>query len=96
MAEEIRASHILVSTEREADDILVKLKDGEEFGALAMRYSKCPSKAEGGDLGWFGHGMMVAEFDKAAFATKPGKLAKVKTEFGWHIIHVVDERDSEE
>ncbi len=96
MAEEIHVAHILVDTEKEADSIMQKLNGGEEFEALAMQYSKCPSKAEGGDLGWFSKGVMVPEFEKAAFSTKPGKLTKVRTEFGWHIIKVLGSRDSED
>jgi len=95
MPEEIRASHILIDTEKEANMILDKLNNGEEFEILASKYSKCPSKAEGGDLGWFSQGVMVPEFEQAAFKTKVGKLAKVKTEFGWHIIKVLGMRDTE-
>jgi len=95
MQEEIHAAHILVSTEKEADDILEKLDEGEEFATLAYAYSKCPSKEEGGDLGWFGQGVMVPEFEHAAFTTKQGKYSKVKTEFGWHLIKILGTRDSE-
>jgi len=95
MQEEIHAAHILVKSEKEADDILEKLNDGEDFATLAFTYSSCPSKEEGGDLGWFGQGVMVPEFEQAAFSTKPGKYTKVKTEFGWHIIKILETRDSE-
>ena len=95
MPEEIHAAHILVPTEKEADSILTKLREGEDFATLAYSYSSCPSKEEGGDLGWFGQGVMVPEFEKAAFSTKPGQFSKVKTEFGWHIIKIIETRDSE-
>jgi peptidyl-prolyl cis-trans isomerase C len=96
MPEEVHAAHILVDTEKEADEIMKKIEEGEDFETLAMKYSKCPSKQDGGDLGWFGQGVMVQEFEQAAFSTKPGKFVKVKTEFGWHIIKVLGTRDSEE
>jgi parvulin-like peptidyl-prolyl isomerase len=87
MPSQIRCSHILVRTQPEAKQILEKLKEGDSFEKLAMQYSQCPSKKEGGDLGFFSHGMMVREFEKAAFALEKGNLSEpVKTEFGWHII----------
>ena len=86
---EIRVRHILVKTEKEADDIIAKLKkDGKkaDFAAIAMEKSMCPSKEKGGDLGVFGKGAMVPEFEKAAFNLKTGETGKVKTQFGWHVI----------
>ena len=86
---EIRVRHILVKTEKEADEIIAKLKkDGKkaDFAAIAMEKSLCPSKEKGGDLGVFGKGAMVPEFEKAAFNLKTGETGKVKTQFGWHVI----------
>ncbi len=86
---EIRVRHILVKTEKEADDIMAKLKkDGKkaDFAAIAMEKSLCPSKEKGGDLGVFGKGAMVPEFEQAAFKLKTGETGKVKTQFGWHVI----------
>jgi parvulin-like peptidyl-prolyl isomerase len=86
---EIRVRHILVKTEKEADEIIAKLKkDGKnaDFAAIAMEKSMCPSKEKGGDLGVFGKGAMVPEFEKAAFNLKTGEIGKVKTQFGWHVI----------
>jgi len=84
---EIRCRHVLVKTEEEANAILFDLKNGKPFEEEAMKHSLCPSKRNGGDLGSFGKGMMVKEFETAAFALKPGEISKpVKTQFGWHII----------
>jgi len=91
---EIRASHILVKSEAEAKQIIAQLDKGADFATLAKEKSIGPSKSHGGDLGFFGKGRMVPEFDKAAFALKVGEYSKqpVKTQFGWHVIKVVDER----
>ena len=83
----IRASHILVEKEYEAEDVLKKLKEGNSFESLAKAYSKCPSGSEGGDLGEFGKGQMVAPFETAAFSLQPGEVSgPVRTQFGYHII----------
>ena len=86
---QVRASHILVSSEREANRILEELRKGKDFGEMARRNSSCPSGKSGGDLGFFGKGQMVKEFEDAAFSLKEGELSKpVKTDFGFHIIKV--------
>ncbi len=83
----IRASHILVDKHPKALEILEDLKKGADFGKLAKEYSKCPSRKNGGDLGFFGKGQMVKEFEEAAFALKPGEISDiVKTQFGYHLI----------
>ena len=70
---------------------MARIEKGENFADLAKRFSKCPSKAKGGDLGWFGKGQMVPEFETAAFAASKGAVVgPVKTEFGYHIILVKD------
>ncbi len=91
---QVRASHILVETEKEANDILNNVKNGTiSFEDAAKKFSKCPSGAQGGDLGYFGRGMMVKEFEDSAFATKKGEIsAPVKTQFGWHLIKVIDKK----
>jgi len=88
MADKIRCSHILVEKHSQALQVLERLKKGESFAAIAEQVSQCPSKKRGGDLGWFGHGQMVREFEKAAFALEKGQTTQepVKTEFGYHII----------
>ncbi len=93
---EIRASHILLKTEEEAKKVLSQLKEGKDFAELAKKYSTdSATSAEGGDLGFFGKGQMIPEFEKAAFALKPGEISDiVKSEFGYHIIKVTGERSS--
>lgn len=93
--EEVKASHILVKTEDEAKAILEALGKGGDFAKLAGEKSQDPgSKDQGGDLGFFGKGQMVPEFEAAAFELKPGETTKtaIKTQFGYHIIKVVEKR----
>lgn len=89
---ELRASHILVQTEEEAESIHEKIKNGEDFAKLAKEHSKDTGSAEkGGDLGYFGRGKMVPEFERAAAGLKPGEVSEpVKTRFGYHIIKLID------
>ena len=86
--EKVRARHILVNTEEEANAILNQLKEGlVDFAQLAKEKSTCPSAENGGDLGFFTRNQMVKEFEDAAFSLTPGKISDVvKTEFGYHII----------
>lgn len=87
--ERVHARHILVSGDEELAKVQSELKDGKSFDVVAKEYSRDPgSAANGGDLGEFPRGMMVPEFEKAAFALKnPGDVSEpVKTQFGWHII----------
>ncbi|MRR57222.1 MAG: peptidylprolyl isomerase [Deltaproteobacteria bacterium] len=91
--EQVKASHILVKTEQEAQDVLAQLKKGASFEDMAKKYSKDSTAAKGGDLGWFPRGAMVPEFDKAAFSLKDGEMSGiVKTNFGFHIIKVTGKR----
>jgi len=91
MAVKINASHILVKTEQEAKTISEELKAGKSFEEIAKAKSVCPSGKKGGNLGWFTHGQMVREFEKAAFSMKKGQLSQpVKSQFGWHIIKIMD------
>lgn len=108
--ERVKASHILVmpdaspnsptgmtdeGAKRLADELLARVKSGESFSGLARQYSKDPgSAAKGGELGWFGKGVMVPEFEDAAFALKPGQVSPViKTNYGYHIIKC-EEKDA--
>lgn len=93
--EEIKARHILVSNQKEAEDIIAQLKKGADFANLAKEKTIDPSgKTSGGDLGWFTKDEMVPEFANAAFALKKGEFTQtpVHTQFGWHVIQVEDRR----
>ncbi len=87
MSNKVHCAHILVKTEKEVNNVLERLKKGEKFSAIAKDVSLCPSKKRGGDLGTFGRGQMVKEFETAAFALDKGQISGiVKTQFGYHII----------
>lgn len=91
MPKKINASHILVKTESEANVAYYDVTHGKQFEEVAKLVSLCPSGKRGGELGWFGRGQMVKEFENAAFAMQKGEISKpVKTQFGWHIIKVND------
>ena len=85
------ALHILLKTERQAQEVLKKLNNGGKFDDLARRYSTCPSGKKGGDLGYFNKGDMVKPFDKAVFTAELFKVVgPIKTPFGFHLIKVLD------
>ncbi|MEJ2240697.1 MAG: peptidylprolyl isomerase [Candidatus Bathyarchaeota archaeon] len=87
MPNKVHCAHILVKTEKEVNKVLERIKKGEKFSAIAKDISICPSKKRGGDLGTFGRGQMVKEFENAAFALDKGQISGiVKTQFGYHII----------
>jgi foldase protein PrsA len=87
MPNKVHCAHILVKTEKEANTILERLKKGEKFANIAKDVSLCPSGKRGGDLGSFGRGKMVKEFEKAAFALQKGQISSItKTKYGYHII----------
>lgn len=100
--EQVRASHILLKTEgkddaavkKEAEDLLAKIKAGADFAELAKQKSEDEASAKkGGDLDYFPRGQMVPEFDKVAFSLEPGQVSDlVKTQYGYHIIKVVDKK----
>lgn len=84
---EFRASHILVKDKALAQKISQELKTGGNFASLARKYSTCPSKSKGGDLGWFGPGQMVAPFENAVKKLSNNRISgPVRTQFGYHII----------
>ncbi|MHA1341952.1 MAG: peptidylprolyl isomerase [Promethearchaeota archaeon] len=83
----MRASHILVPKHSKLLEIKKMLENGEKFENLARKFSECPSKKRGGDLGWFTKGQMVKEFEDAVRSLKIGEISEpVKTQFGWHLI----------
>lgn len=93
--EKVKASHILVSDEHLAKELQNKLSKGESFDMLAKEHSSCPSKERGGDLGMFGKGQMVPEFEEAVFKLKVGEIsAPVKTQFGFHLIKVTEKQET--
>ncbi|MGK7753164.1 MULTISPECIES: peptidylprolyl isomerase [unclassified Roseovarius] len=93
---EYRASHILVETEEEAQEVVTALEGDADFAALARERSTGPSGASGGDLGWFGAGDMVAPFFDAVAALEPGEVSDpVETQFGWHVITLAETRNKE-
>ena len=102
MADQIQASHILLmydgslrstatrsqqEAQQKINDLKAEISSGSDFGAVARQNSDCPSSAQGGDLGTFGRGMMVPEFETAAFALDVGATSDVvETDFGYHLI----------
>ena len=93
---EINASHILVKTKNEAVSIINKLNNKSQFSELARAYSIGPSAKNGGNLGWFGPGQMLKEFEKAAFLLEKGNISQkpIKTKFGFHVIKLNDMRNA--
>ncbi len=90
---EYNASHILVETEEEARAVIAELEAGADFAELAREKSTGPSGPNGGALGWFGKGTMVAPFEEAVMALKPGEISEpVQTQFGWHVIKLNETR----
>ena len=91
---EIRASHILVKNEQDAVELLNNIKAEKiSFEDAARENSLCPSGQVGGDLGFFGKGMMVKPFEDAAFSLEIGELSEpVQTQFGWHLIKLTDKK----
>lgn len=94
--ESAHAKHILVDTEEKAAEIMASIEKGEvAFEDAAKEFSSCPSNAQGGDLGEFGRGQMVPEFDQVAFEAEIGKVVgPVKTQFGYHLIKVESRKET--
>lgn len=88
------ARHILVDTEEKCNELKQKINDGEDFAKVAADHSSCPSGRNGGDLGSFGKGQMVPEFDKVVFNDEVGVVhGPVKTQFGYHLLEVQSRTD---
>ncbi|WP_147126607.1 peptidylprolyl isomerase [Shimia ponticola] len=95
-APEFNASHILVETEEEAQELVTLLTDGADFAELAAERSIGPSGPRGGELGWFGEGMMVPPFEAAVKELEVGDISgPVQTQFGWHVLILNDSRTTE-
>ncbi|MDY0165388.1 MAG: peptidylprolyl isomerase [Thermoguttaceae bacterium] len=89
MATRATARHILVETQASCEELKQQIEAGADFAALAREHSKCPSGKQGGDLGEFGPGQMVPEFDRVVFSAEVGTVqGPVKTQFGYHLLEV--------
>ena len=92
---EFNASHILVTTQEEAQSLITELEGGADFAELAMEKSTGPSGPRGGELGWFGPGAMVPTFEEAVMALEVGAISDpVETQFGWHVIKLNETRQA--
>lgn len=90
---EVRASHLLVGSKEEAEQLKKEIEAGKSFADAAKENSRCPSATNGGDLGYFGKGAMVPEFEVAAFSLPVGQISDpIKTQFGWHLLVVTATR----
>ncbi len=88
------ARHILVDSEEKCNSLKEQIAEGATFAELAKEHSSCPSGRDGGDLGSFGPGMMVPEFDKVVFSAEVGSVqGPVKTQFGYHLLEVTSRED---
>lgn len=88
------ARHILVDSEAACNELKAKIVAGEDFAALAQEHSSCPSGSKGGDLGTFGPGQMVPEFDSVVFSAPVNEVqGPVKTQFGYHLLEVTSRND---
>lgn len=93
--EQVSARHILVDSLEKANEVIEIINNGMTFEEAAQLFSSCPSKAQGGSLGYFGRGMMVPEFENAVFELEKGVISQpVKTQFGYHIILVEDKKEA--
>lgn len=88
------ARHILVKTEEECNNLKKEIENGAQFGTVAAQHSLCPSGKQGGELGEFGPGQMVKEFDTVVFSAPVGEVqGPVKTQFGYHLVEVTERKD---
>ncbi|KEA61713.1 Peptidyl-prolyl cis-trans isomerase PpiC [Marinobacterium lacunae] len=88
------ARHILVGTEQQCLELKQQIQDGADFAQVARDHSQCPSGRQGGDLGSFGRGQMVPEFDKVVFSAPLNEVqGPVKTQFGYHLLEVTSRED---
>lgn len=89
MAKSAQARHVLVASEAVCQDLKTQIEAGADFAAIARKHSTCPSGKSGGNLGTFGPGQMVPEFDRVVFSADVGTVqGPLKTQFGWHLVEV--------
>ncbi len=88
------ARHILVSTEEQCNELKTSIENGADFAQVAKEHSSCPSSRDGGNLGTFGPGQMVREFDEVVFSAPVNVVqGPVKTQFGYHLVEVTNRQD---
>lgn len=88
------ARHILVSSEEKCNELKAAIQGGADFAEVAREHSSCPSSRDGGNLGTFGRGMMVPEFDQVVFSAPVGEVqGPVRTQFGYHLVEVTQRQD---
>ncbi len=93
---EYNAAHILVRSQDEIEAVVAALEKGREFSEVAREFSIDGSAQAGGDLGWFGEGVMIPPFEAAVIALEPGEVSDpVETQFGWHVVRLIDRRDAQ-
>lgn len=93
---EYNAAHILVRSEEEIEAVVAELEEGRPFAELAREHSIDGSAQAGGELGWFGEGVMIPAFEEAVMALEPGEVSDpVETQFGWHVVQLIDRRDAQ-
>jgi peptidyl-prolyl cis-trans isomerase C len=91
---QVSARHILVESETLCEELKTKIAGGEDFADVAKQHSTCPSSSKGGDLGEFGPGQMVKEFDAVVFSAPVNEVqGPVKTQFGYHLLEVTSRTD---
>jgi peptidyl-prolyl cis-trans isomerase C len=91
--ESVHLKHILVKTEKEAKDMVRRLKKGAKFADLASQFSQCPTKYKGGDLGWLPKGTLVKPIEEVAFSMSPEQMqGPVQSTYGWHVLYLEDKR----
>lgn len=89
-----RARHILVDTQEACQSLKDQIEAGDDFAEIARKHSRCPSGKQGGDLGEFGRGQMVPEFDKVVFSGEVGKVhGPIRTQFGYHLLEITSRTD---
>lgn len=88
------ARHILVDSSEQCEELKQKIESGEDFAEVAKQFSNCPSGSQGGELGEFGPGQMVKEFDEVVFSAEPNVVhGPIQTQFGFHLVEITSRTD---